>query len=183
MDRGAWWATVHGVAKSETPLKRLSTNAIFHCMLIYATFYPFICHWTSWCKFFVVFCFAFFWAVTNLTTVNCQYLLLRKYLVQVRNPWSLRFIRFMVNPPLQLCLTNFIAKNSMCLLRVKKNPCRWGRISDGTWLWRLWVPPLGTVLLLFTSPIFFPFKKFIFKLKDNCFTEFCFLSNLTMNQP
>ena len=25
MDRGAWWATVHGVAKSQTRLKRLST--------------------------------------------------------------------------------------------------------------------------------------------------------------
>ena len=24
MDRGAWWATVHGVAKNQTPLKRLS---------------------------------------------------------------------------------------------------------------------------------------------------------------
>ena len=24
MDRGAWWATVHGVAKSQTQLKRLS---------------------------------------------------------------------------------------------------------------------------------------------------------------
>ena len=27
MDRGAWWATVHGVAKSWTRLKRLSTQA------------------------------------------------------------------------------------------------------------------------------------------------------------
>ena len=26
MDRGAWWATVHGVAKSQTLLKRLSTH-------------------------------------------------------------------------------------------------------------------------------------------------------------
>ena len=26
MDRGAWWATVHGVAKSRTGLKRLSTH-------------------------------------------------------------------------------------------------------------------------------------------------------------
>ena len=25
MDRGAWWALVHGVVKSRTPLKRLST--------------------------------------------------------------------------------------------------------------------------------------------------------------
>ena len=27
MDRGAWWAPVHGVAKSWTPLKQLSTQA------------------------------------------------------------------------------------------------------------------------------------------------------------
>ena len=26
MDRGAWWATVHGVSKSQTPLKQLSTH-------------------------------------------------------------------------------------------------------------------------------------------------------------
>ena len=29
MDRGAWWATVHRVANSQTQLKRLSTQA-FH---------------------------------------------------------------------------------------------------------------------------------------------------------
>ena len=28
MDRGAWWATVHGVAKSQTPPKRLSMHII-----------------------------------------------------------------------------------------------------------------------------------------------------------
>ena len=27
MDRGAWWATIHRVAKSRTPLKRLSMHA------------------------------------------------------------------------------------------------------------------------------------------------------------
>ena len=27
MNRGAWWATVYGVAKSQTRLKRLSTHA------------------------------------------------------------------------------------------------------------------------------------------------------------
>ena len=27
MDRGAWWATVHGVPKSQTQLKRLSITA------------------------------------------------------------------------------------------------------------------------------------------------------------
>ena len=27
MDRGAWWATVHRVAKNQTQLKRLSTHA------------------------------------------------------------------------------------------------------------------------------------------------------------
>ena len=29
MDRGAWWAAVHGVTKSWTQLKRLSTNMVF----------------------------------------------------------------------------------------------------------------------------------------------------------
>ena len=28
MDRGAWWATVHSIAKSQTQLKRLSTHCI-----------------------------------------------------------------------------------------------------------------------------------------------------------
>ena len=28
MDRGAWWATVHGVAKIQTRLKQLSTHAV-----------------------------------------------------------------------------------------------------------------------------------------------------------
>ena len=28
MDRGAWWATIHGVAKSQTGLKQLSTHAL-----------------------------------------------------------------------------------------------------------------------------------------------------------
>ena len=28
MDRGAWWATVHGMAKSQTRLKRLCTHAM-----------------------------------------------------------------------------------------------------------------------------------------------------------
>ena len=31
MDRGAWWATVHGVAKSLTQLKRLSTHSYAIC--------------------------------------------------------------------------------------------------------------------------------------------------------
>ena len=29
MDRGAWWATVNGVAKSGTRLKQLSTHALW----------------------------------------------------------------------------------------------------------------------------------------------------------
>ena len=28
MDRGAWWATVHGVAKSRTQLKQFSNNTL-----------------------------------------------------------------------------------------------------------------------------------------------------------
>ena len=30
MDRGAWWATVHRVARSQTRLKQLSTHACVH---------------------------------------------------------------------------------------------------------------------------------------------------------
>ena len=32
MDRGAWWATVHGVAKSQTQLNEQSTHDIPLCM-------------------------------------------------------------------------------------------------------------------------------------------------------
>ena len=37
IDRGAWQATVHGVTKSRTRLKRLSTHActLFHWLLVY----------------------------------------------------------------------------------------------------------------------------------------------------
>ena len=34
MDRGAWWATVHGAAKSWTRLKQLSTQHIAHTLPI-----------------------------------------------------------------------------------------------------------------------------------------------------
>ena len=33
MDRGAWWATVHGVTKSQTRLKRLSMHAHVEAVL------------------------------------------------------------------------------------------------------------------------------------------------------
>ena len=32
MDRGAWWATLHGVTKSQTGLKRLSMDTCIHIM-------------------------------------------------------------------------------------------------------------------------------------------------------
>ena len=36
MDRGAWWAIVHGVAKSWTRLKQLSTNiCVYMCVCVY----------------------------------------------------------------------------------------------------------------------------------------------------
>ena len=35
MDRGAWWATVHGVAKSLTQLKRLSTHSYAICFFFF----------------------------------------------------------------------------------------------------------------------------------------------------
>ena len=36
MDRGAWWATVHGVAESQTRLKQLSTQkgSVFPAMVL-----------------------------------------------------------------------------------------------------------------------------------------------------
>ena len=34
MDRGAWWATVHGVAQSQTRLKQLSTRTHTGCSVI-----------------------------------------------------------------------------------------------------------------------------------------------------
>ena len=33
-DRGAWWATVHRVAKSQTQLKRFSTDAHIYVLLL-----------------------------------------------------------------------------------------------------------------------------------------------------
>ena len=35
MDRGVWWATVHGAAKSRTRLKQLSSSSDIHCNTIY----------------------------------------------------------------------------------------------------------------------------------------------------
>ena len=35
MDRGAWWATVHGVAKSQTRLKQLSSSSSSICSLFH----------------------------------------------------------------------------------------------------------------------------------------------------
>ena len=40
MDRGARWATVHGVAWSRTRLKRLSTLAHTHCLTPKAVLFP-----------------------------------------------------------------------------------------------------------------------------------------------
>ena len=34
-DRGAWWATVHGVAKSQIRLKELSLHAIYVIIKVY----------------------------------------------------------------------------------------------------------------------------------------------------
>ena len=38
MDKGAWWAAVHSVAKSQTQLKRLSTHSIYSDYKILAAF-------------------------------------------------------------------------------------------------------------------------------------------------
>ena len=39
MDRGAWWATVHQVAKSRTQLKRLSTKHDDYLLLLVVVVY------------------------------------------------------------------------------------------------------------------------------------------------
>ena len=41
MDRGAWWATVHGVAKSRTRLNRLRMHANIHMNRKRAALVPF----------------------------------------------------------------------------------------------------------------------------------------------
>ena len=38
MDRGAWWATVHGVTKSWIQLKQLSTMHAQRCMIVFRYF-------------------------------------------------------------------------------------------------------------------------------------------------
>ena len=55
MDRGAWWVTVHGVAKSQTRLNQLSTHVVLNFL---SSFY-----------FFLLLCFSFFihsWFLTRL---------------------------------------------------------------------------------------------------------------------
>ena len=43
-DRGAWWATVHGVAKNQTngQLSTAQHSAVFHCSYVPQLLYPFI---------------------------------------------------------------------------------------------------------------------------------------------
>ena len=55
MDRGAWWAAVHGIAKSWTRLKRLCMHALQSqvCTLPLLTFF-FFCAWLSFLS-----CFGF----------------------------------------------------------------------------------------------------------------------------
>ena len=50
----------------------------------------------------------------------------------------------------------------------------WATLSGNTWM----LNSFETIPLSLHS-----FFKLIFLLKDNCFTEFCFLSSLNMNQP
>ena len=43
MDRGAWWATVHGVAKSQTWLKQLSKHTCIHIYTVVHIYEPHGC--------------------------------------------------------------------------------------------------------------------------------------------
>ena len=48
MDREAWCAAIHGVAKSRTWLSNLTElNWILHCVYVPQLYYPFFCWWTS----------------------------------------------------------------------------------------------------------------------------------------
>ena len=47
MDRAAWWATVHGITKSQTQLKRLST----HARRLWSLFYKVVPRLTAECSF------------------------------------------------------------------------------------------------------------------------------------
>ena len=48
MDREAWRAAIHGVAKSQTRLSDWTElNWILHCVYVPQLSYPFICWWTS----------------------------------------------------------------------------------------------------------------------------------------
>ena len=49
MDREAWWAIVHKVAKSPTQLKRVSTHPCTqHAAVVLAQLYPTLCHPMGW---------------------------------------------------------------------------------------------------------------------------------------
>ena len=48
MDRGPWWATVGGVAQSQTQLKSLSTHTHTHvCVYVGESTYDFVCYFNE----------------------------------------------------------------------------------------------------------------------------------------
>ena len=47
MDRGAWWAAVHGVAQSRTRLKQLSMHALEKEMTTHFSVLAWIIPWTD----------------------------------------------------------------------------------------------------------------------------------------
>ena len=49
MDRGAWWATVHGVTQSWTQLKRLSMHMFFFCQKNYMPLSISYCTYKMYC--------------------------------------------------------------------------------------------------------------------------------------
>jgi len=89
-------------------------------------------------------------------------------------------------PSIFSSIRDFSNKSALCIRWPKYwsfsiNPSKeYSRLISFRTEWFDLLAVQGTLKSLLQHHNFF---KFIFLLKDNCFTEFCFLSNLNMNQP